>query len=309
VDDANGEGIAMVCIRSAWLTLGSKTLPLEDSTKGYFCTSLDLGSPTVRDVVTNRPDQDGADDRTTYLGPRAVSADISAVVGAGARIDAVASMFGPYMAPNVRPVLHYVLDRPGTAERTITLRGSGYAWPVAGPSQRDIQLQWVAADPVIRDPNVQSASGFAGSTAGAGRAYPLNPPRTYPAGTGTASYALVHSYGDLRVWPLIRVYGPVTGPAIKVDQYSGTGWLQQIVFPFVPAFRVDVGHWVDVDCRKRTVLVDSDPNQNAFANVDWSTARWPWVDPDPAYAQVTLTGTNTGSISQVQAFWQDSFLT
>ena len=301
----------MVCVRSAWLVLGGQSLPLEDTVAGYFCTSLDLGSPTIRDVVTNRPDQDGAVDRTSLLGPRVVQADITTVAGAGTRrIDDVASAFGPYMAPSARPVLHYVLDRPGTAERVLTLRAANYSWPIAGPTERDISLQWVAADPVVRDPNTQVATGYAGSTAGAGRVYNLNPPRVYPTGTSSASFALVHSYGQLRVWPLIRVYGPITGPLVKVDQYGAGGtFVREIPFGFVPAFRLDVGQWVDIDCQKRTVLLNSDPTQSQFAQVDWSTAKWPWIDPDPAYAQVTVSGTNTGAVSQVQVSWQDGWLT
>src|SRR5215475_9017960 len=109
----------MVCVRKAWLVLGGSTVQLEDQSKGYFCTSLDLGYPNVREVVNNRPDQDGADDRTRLMGPRAVSADITAIRSVPAQVDAVASMFAPYMVPSARPVLHYVLDRPGVAERTL----------------------------------------------------------------------------------------------------------------------------------------------------------------------------------------------
>ena len=146
------------CVRSAWLVLGNTTLALEDATKGYFCTSLDLGYPAVRDVVDNRADRNGADDRTTLFGPRAVTANITALAGAGARIDTVAAAFAPYMTPSARPVLHYVLDRPGQPQRTLTVRPAGFSWPIQGPYQRSIQLQFVAADPVAYDPTVQTAT-------------------------------------------------------------------------------------------------------------------------------------------------------
>ena len=138
----------MACVRTAWLTLDGMSMPLENEAAGYFCGSLDLGWPVVREVVNDRPNADGTDDLTTLMGARAVTADITAIAGVGAVIDAVASGFGPFMVPSVRPVLHYVLDVPGAAERTLTLRASGYAWPIVGPFTRDVQLQWVAADPI-----------------------------------------------------------------------------------------------------------------------------------------------------------------
>lgn len=95
------------CIRRAWLTLGALTMPLEDESRGYFCTKLDLGYPDVRDVVNNRPDQHGIDDRTQYFGARVVSADL---VARGQPVDEVAAAFAPFMVPSVRPTLHYVLD-------------------------------------------------------------------------------------------------------------------------------------------------------------------------------------------------------
>ena len=85
------------CIRTAWLTLGALTLPLEDESRGYYCTQLDLGYPEVRDVTTNRPDQNGIDDRTQYFGSRLVSANILAQEPP---VDDVAAVFAPFMVPS-----------------------------------------------------------------------------------------------------------------------------------------------------------------------------------------------------------------
>ena len=91
---ADGRAVmAATCVRRAWLTLGAASLALEDAAAGYLCTSLDLGYPTPRPVTANRPDADGAVDRTRYSSPRTVAANISALVGAGARIDEVATAF------------------------------------------------------------------------------------------------------------------------------------------------------------------------------------------------------------------------
>ena len=82
---------------------------IENEAGGWFCTSLDLGSPTVRGERDEPPEPvDGVDDTSMYLGSRLVSADITAMATVGAaRIDEIAAAFGPFMHPAARPVLHY----------------------------------------------------------------------------------------------------------------------------------------------------------------------------------------------------------
>ena len=146
-----------VCIRKAWLTLGALTMPLEDPDVGYYCTELDLGFPAPREVVDNRPDMDGVTDRTMVSSSRVVSANITAN---GAPVDAIATQFSPFMVASVRPVLHYVLDRGASSgERTLTVRGSNYTCPISGSATRQIQLQWVAADPVAYDVTLEKLDG------------------------------------------------------------------------------------------------------------------------------------------------------
>jgi hypothetical protein len=272
------------CVRKAWLDLygdGTTIRQLEDTTAGYFCQNLDLGFPAVREVVNNRPDQDGLADRTQYMGSRVVSAYITTVAGAAASIDAVASSFAVYMQPSARPVLHYILDRPGTAERTLTLRGAGYSWPVAGPAQRDIQLQWVAADPVCRDPIVKTATAT-------------------PGGSDT-----IASAGDVPVRPLFRVTGPITQANIAVTPPVYPAWH----LAFASSFTIAAGHHVDIDTDARTVFLDGDPAQPRLANIDWTVTSWQWIPPMPSTSTMTLTGTSTSGATQVVAIWHDGYLT
>jgi hypothetical protein len=296
---------ATTCVRTAWLDLrgdGTVTIPLENWAAGYFCSSLDLGSPDVREVKANRPDADGIDDRTQFMGGRAVTAQITALAGAGAQIDAVASSFAPYMVPSARPILHYVLDRPGAAERVLTLRPAAYAWQVAGDNQRDIQLAFVAADPIVRDPNVQTVTAWSGSAAGPGRTYPLAFNRAYPPGIA-ASVGIVHSNGDVPVRPLLRIYGPIGGAVV---QFVGLGGTLGLV-AFVAGYTIPAGGWVDVDTLAHTAYANSDPTQNVLAQLDFTQLMWP-VLPVGVDIQMALGGVATSGVSQVQAIWQDGYL-
>jgi hypothetical protein len=297
------------CVRKAWLTLGAQTIQLEDPTQGYFCSLLDLGWPATRDVVSNRPDADGVDDRTQFMGARVISANVTALTGAGARVDAVASSFAPFMVPSARPVLHYVLDRPGAAERTLTVRASGYSWPISGPAQRDVQLQWLAADPVARDPTVKTATAMAGQIGAQGRVYPLTFNRTYPAGGGAGSGTTIVSPGDVAVRPLLRIYGPVTSPVVNFTINDGTGHYTTANVTFLAGYVINAGHYVDVDTAKKTALVDGDPTQNALNQLDWYNTVWPVLPVSPGSTGMGMSGSNTSAVSQVQAIWQDGYLT
>jgi hypothetical protein len=293
--------LAPACVRQAWLTLGSLSVPLENPAAGYFCTSLDLGYPDVRDVVNNRPDQDGIDDRTMYMGGRTVTAEITALTGAGAQIDAVASSFAPFMTPSVRPVLHYILDRPGAAERTLTLRPSGYSWPVAGPFERDIQLQFVAADPIARDTVTKTATAWAGSSTPPGRTYPLAFNRIYPPGSSSPTTGLITVTGDVAARPLLRVYGPITSPYVAI---YGTG--VQFAVYFMLGYAIPAGQWVDVDTANKTAYLNSDPTQSAATAINWASSSWPVLTP--GQWQLHLLGGSTTGISQVQAIWTEGYL-
>lgn len=296
---------APTCVRSAWLTLGALSVGLEGP--GWFCSSLDLGYPDVRDVVSNRPDQDGVDDRTLYMGARTVTANITALAGAGARIDAVASSFAPFMVPSARPVLHYVLDRPGAAERTMTLRAAGYSWPIVGPFERDIQLQWVTSgDPVAYDTTTQTVIAWSGSSTAPGRTYPLVFNRIYPAGGASPTSAILQNAGDVAARPLLRIYGPITAPTATFVYSTGGLW-DQIVFG--AAFTVNAGHYVEVDTKAKTAYMDGDRTQMVLSSLVWMSTRWPRLPLLPAYTTMSLRGSSTSGITQIQAIWQNGYIT
>jgi hypothetical protein len=296
------------CVRAAWLTLGAASVALDNPAGGWFCTSLDLGSIDVRAVTYPRPQGDGLADLTRFMGGRVVTAEITALVGAGARIDDVADNFAPFMVPSARPVLHYVLDRPGAAERTLTLRAAAYTWKIEGSDQRDIQLQWQAADPIARDPTTQTVTAFSGSSSGSGRLYNLSFPRMYPLGGGSAVNAMLSTPGDVAIMPMLRIYGPITQPQVWIALSGGGGFSVY----FVAGFRIDQGHRVDVDCARHSALMDGDPSQSVLGSIAWNLLYgpgWPVIGPAPAWGSMSLSGQSTSASTQVSASWNDGYLT
>jgi hypothetical protein len=183
--------------------------------------------------------------------------------------------------PAARPELHYVLDRPGNPERMLTVRAAAFTWPIQGPYQRSMQLQFVAADPVCYSPTVQTAVDL-------------------PGGGSTTLF----SAGDLPVRPLFRITGPVTAPDMTLTPTSGPVWHIR----FLPAFTIPAGHYVDVDTDHRTVLADGDPAQGRLSSLDWTLTSWQSIPPRQA-TFMAFAGTATSGATQVQAFWQDGYLT
>ena len=145
------------------------------------------------------------------------------VLVTGQPVDDVAARFAPFMVPSARPQLHYVLDRgPDTQEKTLTVRAANYAWPISGGTRREIQLQWVAGDPIARGPTLNTATAWAGTGSVLGRIYNLVPSRAYPAGAGLPSAGTIVGHGDVAVQPYLRIFGPITDPRVTFDT-TGTG--------------------------------------------------------------------------------------
>ena len=292
----------MVCARTAWLELpDGSTMALEDEAAGYFCTQLDLGWPDVRAVTASVPNASGLDDTTSFLGGRNVSANISALVGAGATIDQVAAAFGAYMMPTNRPFLHYVLERPGNPERVLgPLRGNGYAWPIAGDNQRDIQLQWVASDPNVYDPTEITGTAWFGTPTAVGRVYNLVFDRTYgnqlEAGP---TNAFLRNDGDVPASPLLVVYGPVSGPTI----YFGTAGHVYTT----TAFQVDAGAHVTIDTAKHLAYMGDDPEDSVISWLNFQATAWPVLPPHTT-TTMFLNGADFSHVSQVSAMWRNGFL-
>jgi hypothetical protein len=180
--------------------------------------------------------------------------------------------------------------------------------PIEGPYQRDIQLQWVAPDPIIRDPEMQSAIAWAGTLEG-GRTYNLTFNRIYPVGGGAPTIPEWSPPGDLPSEPRIMIYGPITGPRVELRAViPGSTATVYGTVSFESGFHIDAGRWVDVDCRTHTALLDSDPTQPVLNRLVFGDTAWPFVWPDPYHNYMALTGGSTSGISQAQCFWQNGFL-
>jgi hypothetical protein len=296
----------MPCVRTAWLELNEERLLLQDEDAGYFCDSLDLGYPEVRDVTSNRPDQHGIDDRTLFFGARAVSATIQAVRGAGAVIDQVAASFSRFMQPDIRPELHYILDRPGTPERMLVVRAAGYGWAVEGAEQRSIALSWVCADPYARDADLQQTIALAGAHETQAFTFPMTFPFSFTIGGDTPpSVGNMAIGGDVSIKPLLRVYGPIANASVSIRPALSSA---SFVIGFVGGYNIAAGQYVEIDTQEKTAFLNGDRTKSVITSIDWANVFWP-VLPTGQTSYLQIRGSSTSPISQVIATWRAGYLT
>jgi hypothetical protein len=295
-------------MRQAWLDLDGIILNLDNHTAGYAMIELDLGFPDIRDVVNNAPNQHGIDDQTAFFGGRPVTAKIAAWPGGTVALDDIVELFMPYLRPAARPILHYTTESSTPLERVITLRASNFASPMPSPGRRDMELAWVAPDPLIRDAIIQMAAAYVGSSTPGGRSYNLFFDRSYGLGGGAPSTAHARSKGDVAIAPLFRFYGPVVGPRIQVISSATRSQSHSGQIAFDLDFRVDTGHWVDIDCQAHTALLDSDQGQSVISELQFSVTQWPLLYPEPYDNAISAYGSDASGVSQVQTIWQDAFI-
>jgi hypothetical protein len=107
------------------------------------------------------------------------------------------------------------------------------------------------------------------------------------------------------VRPVLNIYGPCSGPVVTFTPSVGAVSKVQ----FVPAYRIDQGHFVQVDTVAKTAYLDGPGGASALAWLDWFNTTWPVLPPLPASTTMGMTGGSTTGNTQVQAVYQDGYLT
>jgi hypothetical protein len=282
------------------LSIGSTVLDLMDPSNGYRVNAVDLGYPDVREDQDLRADANGVVDYTRLFGARAVTIQGSLVPSAMGSRQKAWHALAPFLIPSARPVLTYQIDSD-VSPRTMTLRPDQLSSVFNHPLVSDFQVGWKAPDPLAYDSRVQVAYVWA-VAAGGGRIYNLVFNRVYPAGgSGTAT---TQNNGDLTVYPVLRIYGPITGPQVQMTPAGGAA----VNMGFPQSFIINNGSHVTIDCRTRTAYLNDDRSQSVFSSLTLgSQGIWPSMPPG-VRTFWTLAGSNTSNVTQMQVQWQDAYL-
>jgi hypothetical protein len=265
-----------------------------DEPNGLVNTALDLGWPTIRPVVADRPLADGTVDTTERFGARAVSLNIAALDTTERTWKQNLRRLGRFVAAKKRPTLHLRLD---DVDYRIGLAPDQASAPFEHPFHALAQVAFRAPDPYLRsDSKSVSALPFKAGTAG--RTYPLLHPRVYPESDSRTGEVQAVNDGTVDVWPLVSVWGPLV-TSFTLENIT-TGELFSMA-----STTVDAGHRLEVDMLNRTVYYDGNPELPRFSLINFVSSSWIHLQPG-----VNLLRFATGATSDavVDVTWSDAYL-
>lgn len=245
-----------------------RLLPRQD--QGVFLQNLDAPSPSIREVVEDRTDDDGARDTTLLFGSRAVGIEL--LVTQDAR--AVEDELSRYLHPRSRPYL-VVEDTGWSQARRLQLRVDQFSAPLTTDLPRDarkIQVQWKAPDGIWEASEQDEVTvGADIATAGGGMSFPISFPMSF-APTMATGATTVTSVGAVPSHFIARLYGPCTGPSL-VNTTTG----EQITFK--SSLSLGAGEYVEVDTRERSANWLSDASISRLGDVDFTATSWWRLEP------------------------------
>jgi hypothetical protein len=164
------------------------------------------------------------------------------------------------------------------------------------------QVSWVAPNPVAYSLVQQSAivAPQQSATIG-GRTYPLTYPRTYPAaGPGGSGLGTMTNNGDYPTWPLFRIFGPCTNPAVYWVTPPGGAVV------FGGGLAVAAGDYLEVDTFAQTALINGLAGSSRYSSLDFTQTVW-----QPFYQGATTIRFAPATFSapcQLDVFWKDASL-
>lgn len=270
---------------------GLERLELDDWQAGWVVKSVEVGSPQVRESVTNRPSGHGTLDRTALVGARAVTADMVLAAGPLA-LRQLVDRIAPYLDVGRRIKLTL---GDGTARRSLTVRSNGetpIAWEHAG--YLETTLGWVTVGYPFWRGTQRSiiVSPFAASTS-SGVTPPLTPPVYLPPGDPAQSGVVVNAGTVDAHWT-----AEIVGPAVDIGVENLTTG-QKVA---LNGLTVAAGQTALIDSYARTVTVDGQPR---YAQVDAAATSW-WTLP-PGRSSLTVPTVSWQNPARVWFKWHDSY--
>lgn len=260
--------------------------------EGWVLERLQIGFPSVRDVVRPRALTDGVFDDTRFLGSRAVSATLR--FNGRQFTQGFLDEIMPYMSPRRRPTLTYSLSGIGTDTRVFTLRGVDAPVVIDGPSYQSVVLSWVTTDAYARGDTLRCYDLI--TDAGSGRVYDLEFDRSYGGSFFTSSIT-VQNVGNAPAPWTTTITADATDPIISINGV-------QIIFTGITLSGTDT---IVMNVQDRTILANGDPTQSLYADSNYMDWTWDDLLLQPGSNLITYDST-PGSSSTLTICYYDTFI-
>jgi hypothetical protein len=113
------------------------------------------------------------------------------------------------------------------------------------------------------------------------------------SGSGVAT-----GVGATEAWPLITITGPIVNPVITSLRYG-----RQLRFNYTLA--ASEALVIDTDPRRRSILLNGDPNASRYGALDWPASSWFPIAPGANELRVGASSFSTGAAATVA--WRDAW--
>lgn len=269
-----------------------------DDAQGIVMVALDLGDAEVRAVSESAPDADGTIDTTAFTGARSVAIHV--------RFDgttwATRQLLRAYTAPKLRPTLIFQLAADAPIQQ-VTLRRGSFSDVIDEDFVQngvlDVTVQWVAPLGVLESNDLHTFTIWSGGdgTPAPGRTYPLVFARSYPAALVQGTGPVING-GSADAYPLVKLYGPATNPAIDNSTQG-----RSITFT---GLTIAVGEYLEIDLRNHTVRMNGDPLDSRYSSLDFATSAWWTLSPGLNMIRFHPT-TSTAAVTAAVGTYRDAY--
>lgn len=269
-----------------------------DNASGYILQTYNLGWPSVREVMQNKTDANGARDRTVLHGPRAFSVAVQLnSESSGVASAVLRDRLAAFAHPARRPVA-YLQEAGDSRERLLRLRGTTVAVPMMHPLFNAMTVSWIVPSGVIESAARSTFRVNAADLTGAdGITFPITFPISWPTAIASGSGTLT-TVGNADTPPVLRIYGPCTDPVVvHVEQEK------QLAFT---GLTIAAGQFLEVDVDRRTVLYQGNTNDPRYDTLDFSVSEW-W-QLLPGQQTIRFLPATSSPPSLVELEWADMWL-
>lgn len=260
-----------------------------DALDGWGILNIDLGDPEVRTQAQNAPDADGSLDFTNFVGARTMTIGMELVEFSQDMFTMVTRLKG-FCRPRVP--LKIVLKLSDSAPwLQADIRRGPWTNPLNDLWVQNPVLQWVVPKGVFESLDAQVIIlNPSGTGVELGRTYDRVGDRVYPTSPVLGSGSVVNN-GNVEAYPLIRIYGPCTDPAVWNDS-------QNKVLSFA-GITILAGEFLEVETRYHTVRYQGLITDDRYSTLNFTTSRWWTLNPRSNQLRFVPATAGVGSNAEV----------
>lgn len=285
------------------LTLTDSALGSLDLRAIASVRSLQIGSPTAREVMRPRALADGMIDDTNFRGQRAITLTLTLKdrpCGAEpTTIQGLLDLLLPYVSPRRRPLLTWALPGTESEHRAAVVRGVSAPVVIERSKHPTVVVAFVVASGEVFSPTAETLIIDPTTDVESGRSYNLAFNRVYPASTGIGNRLVINRGNAPAHWK-VTLFGVCTNPTFAVNGST-------VAFTANGGLALPAGGTVMIDTRERTIRYADDPAQSKYEKVNFTAWTWDALLLQPGENTVRFNAGSLGTGARAELTWHPTW--